>query len=188
MNSDNFLQLTKEHNKLINELNKKSNNLKINLFNKIDSSKVEELINTKSLDILSDKFKNSLLLNYELNIMTPKKTNVTSIEEYTKLAFDYIDKYKLCYGSEKLEDIDWNIHTSSSNKYELEKNEVVFDNTLCPIYKYDLSTFNFIKRLTEYLGLIDSHVKCEFKYIYDKNFDTIEIVILCRYKKIDLLS
>lgn len=175
--------LIKEHKTFINELNQLLKKDSFLIFNDnvgYQDIKDNDIHNTNFLNI---EFIKSLFLKFKLINHDPKIDNINNIEDFTIVAEKYLKDLRFFYGYHKFEDSMWRTYRFNNNKkYEINSNEVVFDNTICVANKNDNDIIYNIELIKSFLLKISDKIKCDIKFIYETKFDVVNICLLCRYE------
>jgi hypothetical protein len=164
-----LLNYQKEHSEFIEKLNNASKD------NLIFNSSGDNIISK-----LSPSFVRSLELYDQLINIHPEKIQINDINKLSVILIDFFNKFKNTYGSSKLDDSEWSLYTCDSDKYELDKDTLIFDNSICPIHQYDSDTFNYVSSLVNYIRKLSDNIKADFKYIMDNDNYIINIIIICK--------
>jgi hypothetical protein len=142
---------------------------KINLSNIINKNLHNMDINEK-LNILkkikTEHYINKELLKFEFENYIPKicQKRKDIIKEMNYI----LKRYQYIAGGYKLED-EWTFYNFENNKYELYKNEIIFENSISQYYKEnDEEHLIFINKIVEKFRKISDKTKVNFKYIKDK--------------------
>lgn len=129
-------------------------------------------------------------LKLELQTLDPPK--VTNWNDFVSSATKYLEKYKNA-GGNLLEDSSWVMHSNSIyadkstrvcdvDKYDLYKNEIVFDNSVELRYQHCVKTLKYVKNMVALLSKLTDKVKVTYKYVPDEKYKICWIIIKCRDK------
>jgi hypothetical protein len=129
--------------------------------------------------ILTENRLNRELLAYELRHYQPEQ--VKTFNDVVSAAEKYLARYHQLAGGFLLEDNKWNLHKHDDKivKYQLKANEVIFDNSLLGIYKYDGETISYVKALVGFLSRLSGSIRTTYKYINEPHDDIVWIVLFC---------
>jgi hypothetical protein len=131
--------------------------------------------------ILSEHEINKLLLNYELRFMN-SKIKTDNLEEFTKIALNYLNRYQGTIGLDKLlEDNKWNIrtHTDNIKKYDIDEGTIIFDNSMLEKNYNKYETHEYLRNLVKLLSSLSDTIKVSLKYLKLNKHGIIWTVIQC---------
>lgn len=151
-------------------LEKMAEHIHINLEKMSFDEKINLLKNIISEDKLNEHLLEFELHNFQNKI---KYNNLNSLVPRVKYL---LERYHPVSGN-LLEDEEWNIHTYNSKKYELGKNEIIFDNSIKIDHSNDEKTMNYIKTMTNLFSSLTDQFTVRYKYIDDKDEDICWIII-----------
>lgn len=161
--------------------NEKNNNL-ANLINKNFNKLSKEEKNRFLIKCLSEEEVNNLLLKFELENYSPNKSDINSFEEFIKIASKSLNRYQSKAGGFLIEDNEWIIHRNNSKDYEIENNQVVFENSVSIENVKDYDTINYLKKILSLLKRFsDKVIVCE-EFIKSKKDGVYWILFKCEYK------
>ena len=108
---------------------------------------LEEIIKRK-INISNREFLLNLLLTNEISNETFDLINdFDTMEKFMEYTFD---RYTQLTNNTQLEDEKWTKHTNNSSKYTLTDFEVVFENSIKKVHKYDAATLEHFHKLLNY--------------------------------------
>jgi len=131
---------------------------------------------------LDDQQINNELLKFELKYLKITAKNMT-MEEFIKETTAILKRYQSKAGGFLIEDDEWTLHNHKSKKYPLKKNEILFENTLVNIYKNDLETNIFLKRIINLLQNLASNFSVCLKFNKSHRDKIYWIIIKCKKLK-----
>jgi len=150
------------------------------IHNKLDEMSDEVIMETliKCISITQAK---KMLLTYELDYYEPKKLDMT-LDEFIKKSIRFLNRYQYKVGGDLFDDHEWIIHDHTSDKYNLNSNEIVIENSICRLDKYDMATAEYIVKLTQILNRLSTNVIVTTRLIVSKRDDLNWIVMKCVLK------
>jgi hypothetical protein len=201
---DTGVELIEIKNNIDNEIKLREDNLnkyivKTKFYNLINQIKEE---NKQKISVNITSYDDSNILRY-LSNRYPSSTNyvVNILEndfnlEFNKSLKDYksiinfmryiFARYHNKIGGNLFED-DWVMYKYEKNqtKYELNKNEIIFDNSINTVYRKDINTINYIKRLQDLFQKVtkDSNYKISLKMIEDEKHNIIVVAFMLKPRK-----
>jgi hypothetical protein len=105
----------------------------------------------------------SLLLNFELEHYEEKSFNSLSLEQFEEKALKILKRYHWKAGGFLLEDVEWMVHKSNSQKYDIKKNELLFENTVDVSDMNDDMTIRYLNSLQKRLKSLSKNIEIELK-------------------------
>lgn len=161
----------------LNNLTEKNINMAEYIHDNISKMGEIEMMNIHAKIIDIRKIKNDLLKYEMLNLDLGIK--LSTLDECKTFVTKYLKRYHLHTGGFLCEDSDWTIHTSLSNvrKYKLKENELIFENSIKDIHKYDTQ---LTKYFAEILQFFKRHMNdnINIKYYLIKHSDKICWIVL----------
>lgn len=128
--------------------------------NKMDDIERKHLL----LKLLDNERINSDLLKYELKYLNLGK-KITSMNKFVKFVDKMLKRYHTA-GGYHLEDTEWSVHHSTSTKYPLKINEVLFENSIKRVHKYDFHTRVFLNDLRHFFRIhMGKNLMISYKFI-----------------------
>ena len=118
------------------------------------------------------------LLRYEL-LNLNLDTKISSLNDGKKFISKYLKRYHLHVGGFLCEDSEWTIHTPKTNikKYPLKHNEIIFENSIKDIHKYDSNLTTYFSELLQFFKRhMDNNMSV--KYYLIKHTDKICWIVL----------
>ncbi len=95
-------------------------------------------------------------------------------------------RYHNKIGGQLFED-EWVMYSGnkSQTKYELNKNEVIFDNSINLVYRKDINTINYIRKLQDLFQEVtkESKYKVSLKMIEDEKHHIIIVAFMVKERK-----
>ena len=111
-------------------------------YHKMDEIELK-IIALKCMDL--NDFKR-IILSYELRNFKPnQKIETMTLNKFKTHALKLLNRYQCKAGGFLIEDNEWCVHDNTSVKYEVEKNELLFENTILSVFKlkkHIFSSFN----------------------------------------------
>lgn len=104
------------------------------------------------MNLLDDKRIKSDLLKYELRYLNLNK-KISDFDNFVNFVRDTLKRYHMSAGGYLCEDTEWNEHDHTSTKYPLKSNEVIFENSIKGIDRYDFQITTFISDLLHFLDI-----------------------------------
>jgi hypothetical protein len=99
--------------------------------------------------LLDDKKVSSDLMKYELRYLNLGR-RISDFNEFIKFVREALSRYHMKAGGYLCEDTEWSEHSSSSSKYPLKPNEVIFENSIKKTNRFDLEVTTFIYDLLNF--------------------------------------
>lgn len=144
-----------------------------------DMMNEQELLMIATKCISKNKLK-QILLQYELKNWIPLKKKMT-INEFAKIAQKLLHRYQSRAGGFMIEDREWTLHKHGSNKYNLRKNEILFENTLSDDYRTDKETREYLFDIILLLNKLSDNITVSLHNMVSER-DTIQwLMIKCTY-------
>lgn len=115
-------------------------------FNKMTD---DDLYNVYKSIVSIEKIKNELLYN-ELN-----NININKINDYDECKLfmeNTFLRYQPTIINAQLEDDEWIVHDNTSKRYPLKDGEIIYENTIKFVHKYDVNTINYLTKLHTYFN------------------------------------
>ena len=145
----------------------------------------EQEINSHLLKNMTLNEKKSILLRKILNNNKMLKKNVIpsdniSMKQYIKICKNILNVYKGKKITNVIEDDTWILHNSESKKYPLNKDEILFENTVSLAYISDNLLIEYLENLIIYINNMVQNFKAKFKIIESRNDGVGFVVILCK--------
>lgn len=144
---------------------------KINLNNL--SEKEIDVFLVKSMS-LSDKIKYLLMKQITVSDID---INLNNLKDFSKVCTHYFSLYKANVLTNTIEDDVWNIHDKSSLKYNINDNEIIFENTISSVYCHDKITLEYLESIILLFNKISRFIKVSYKFI-DLDQYNISIIII----------
>lgn len=155
------------------------NDLALYIHTHLDTMSEQELKMIANKCIHENMLK-SLVLKYEMKHWNPEKSKMT-LSDFTLCAKKLLFRYQSRAGGFLLEDREWIVHSHTSKKYELKKNEIVFENTLSSDYTFDKEVREYIFDIITLLNKLSDNIKVSLhKYIADRD-SLCWIILKCKY-------
>lgn len=133
------------------------------------------------LKCLTEKKINKELLEFELRYYVEKHKPM-SITEFTKKAKDILNRYQCKAGGFYIEDMDWEVHRSNSEQYDVKDYQVLFVNSIDKIDKNDNENLCYLKRLIKRLNSLSKEIEVEYDFFEPKKGGINWIEIWCSNK------
>lgn len=143
-----------------------------NNFNKMSEIELKYMINK----CISKKDITKIILTYELLHYKPEPKQM-ALDEFIKEVSSILQRYQGKAGGYSIEDSIWAVHKRDSERYEMEDNEVVFENTLFITSERDEETALFMKRIINRLESISTNFELELQFKKDRKNQVIYIII-----------
>jgi hypothetical protein len=122
-----------------------------------------------------------ILLEFELKYYEEIPKKIT-LKKFTILAKKILDRYQCKGGGYYIEDMDWEIHTYTSENYDIKENQVLFVNSIDKMDKDDNETIAYMKRITKRINGLSEDIDVEYEF-HDPEEDGINwIEIWCTDK------
>lgn len=144
------------------------------LINKNYSSMTPEEMRHIALKCLTDSDIKHILLKYELQNLHREPSDI-HLNEFEKIAVKKLLKYQSRAGGFCFGDRIWKIHDSTSKKYHIYDNELVFENTLDANSFQDHETIEYLNDILLVLNEISTRIKVT---IHSKYSDRDKIYIM----------
>jgi len=141
-----------------------------NNYRKLEESEMRVLVN-KCLELQDVK---EILLNYELNHFQNTQPTEMTLNTFIKTAKQIFERYHALESN--FEDKEWILHESGSLHYQVDQNEVIFENTI-KIVDYDSKTRTYITNLIHRLKSISINIKVNAKCKEDYKNKIMHIII-----------
>ena len=123
------------------------------------------------------------LLHYELIYYNPE-TKISDLSDMTQLMDLTLKKFRPNIMNTCIEDSEWTIHTlDTSIKYEMLPDEVIFDNSIKTVYRYNNDTFQYLHDLKFYLLKHIDQTKLGLEMKIVESQEQISWIIYRLYKK-----
>jgi hypothetical protein len=116
------------------------------------------------------------LLRYELKYYKDEIV-INTFDEFLIATKSILDRYQGKAGGLVMEDNDWGMHTSKSEKYALLRDEVVFDNSIKQLNMNDYETLFYLKMLVNRLKCLSNKVIVKYKLANDKDNKICWVII-----------
>lgn len=132
-----------------------------NNYDKLDDNELK-IIAMKCLT--SNEIK-KILLSYELKYHDEETYDKMSLDEFTKKATYYLNRYQCRAGGFFIEDQEWSIYRYDDNELglDIKENEVLFENTVFITYSNDYETVKYLDNLVDKLNSIASNISVELR-------------------------
>lgn len=158
-------------------LKKSDNNLAEYIHDNVDNMDEHEmrLFANRCLNYLEVR---AILLDYDLKYYKYKQSEEEyTLSEFKKIAQKVFHKYHWKAGGLLIEDSEWTFHDSSSNKYNIKGNEILFENTVPIVDTDDYNTSFYLDKLVERLSRMSANILVEYrtKQNYKSKFMSILI-------------
>jgi hypothetical protein len=163
-----------------NSINNKSKNDKRDLANHIfknyDTMDETEMriMATKCLD--ANDFKKTLLL-FELKHYKSNVKESITLNDFKIVAFNVFRRYQCKAGGFCIEDNEWTVYDSKTTKYDVNENEIVFENTINLVDVYDTESDEFLIYLVKRLGSIAKNIKVSLRQKHHKKSKVMTLLI-----------
>ncbi len=145
------------------------------IHNNYDHMSLEEMKHVV-LKCLTEKDIRHILLKYELKYIQ-RKPSCVSLEQFKKIAIKYLHRYQSKAGGFRIGDCDWTIHDTTSRKYTINANEIVFENTINDNELHTRETVEYLEGILRLLNSISSQVVVTLHTkFYDR--DKIQLLML----------
>lgn len=147
----NFLRLNKLDNQknIVNDFKNNTNNQNTAYYINKNLDKLDDNEKGHLLITLLDNKKISLeLLKFELKYLTLDK-KISDFQEFIDFTRESLIRYHIISGN-LCEDNEWTEFYPNSTKYSLKKGEMLFENSLKRINKYDSQIVNYIDNLLNF--------------------------------------
>ena len=141
-----------------------------------DTMTINEMKNMV-LECMKEKKIRKELLEFELRYYS-KQSGAMSIKKFTKFAKEILDRYQSKAGGFWIEDMDWEIHRSESEKYDVKNHEVLFANSVDKTDKDDNENLHYLKRLVTRLNSLSEEIEVKYEF-YGPEKGLIWIGIWC---------
>lgn len=189
-----------DNSKILNEMNIYANKYKLeysnedsyevkekdkiakHIHNNIHKMNFNEKINYYKKFLTETKI-NKELLKFELCNYVPEK-KINNFNQLIKTIEKLLKRYHNMAGGFLLEDNQWNLHLEGSYKYNLKKNEAIFDNSIKDDNTNSEETYNYIKQLVSLFSQLTDKYIVRFKYLPDRQEKIHWTVIKISQKKI----
>ena len=136
---------------------------------------------------LSNKYSNNHMINILENDFSLEKekrfNDLNLIINFMRYIFA---RYHNKIGGQLFED-EWIMYSGnkSQTKYELNKNELIFDNSINLVYRKDINTINYIRKLQDLFQEVtkESKYKVSLKMIEDEKHHIIIVAFMVKERK-----
>lgn len=143
-------------------------------YNKMDEVELK-MIALKCMDINDYK---RIILSYELRNYKPQqKISIMSLDKFKTHALKIFSRYQCKAGGFLIEDNEWIVHENNSTKYEVEKNELLFENTINIIDENDNESECFLDYLVEQLNSIADNIEVELRQKQNEYSKVISLLL-----------
>lgn len=171
-----------ENNSIFIPTSKNNNTDLAELINKTYNSMTPEEMRYIALKCLTDTDIKHILLKYELQNLQREPSDIP-LNEFEKIATKQLLKYQSRAGGFRFGNRIWKLYDSTSKKYHIYNNEIVFENTLDANSFKDHETLEYLNDILLVLNNISTKIKVTIhsKYFYR---DKIHIIMLkCKETK-----
>lgn len=149
------------------------------LINKNYNSMTQEEMKHIALKCLTDTDIKHILLKYELQNLHRVPLDL-HLSEFTKIAAKKLLKYQSRAGGFRFGDRIWKIHDSTSKKYHIYDNEIVFENTLDANSLQDHETIEYLNNILQMLNDISKRIKVTIHSKYSDRDKTHIMMLKCK--------
>ena len=170
-------------NKIDNTFNKKKEYIvddTINNINRMDKKDMDKLLNK----CLSYNQTRTLLLKYEMKNRKSIK-NFDTLDNVIKYISNLLHRYHHRAGGFLLEDDTWTVHKSLSKKYNINSNQVYFENSVPKEYVHDNDTIEYIRDIYNMLNNINENLKVKYELKNSRHDNIIWVIFKCTYKQLN---
>lgn len=141
-------------------------------YNKMTSNELQSTV----LKCLTEKQMKHIILNFELFHHKPE-SKAMSLDNFTKEASRYLERYQSKAGGFLLDDISWKIHRNGSKRYDIEENEVLFENSICKKLIDDPKTRDYLEKLESFLDGLADNITVDLRF-KDNREDKLSYVLI----------
>lgn len=163
-----------ENNAIYSPIPNNKDPLLAELINKNYNSMTSEEMRIIALKCLTDFDIKHILLKYEMKNL-PRVPSDIHLHEFKNVAEKILLKYQSKAGGFYFCDRKWKIHDSTSKKYHIYENELVFENTLDANSFQDHETIEYLNDILLALNKISTRVKVT---IHSKYLDRDKVYIM----------
>lgn len=149
-------------------------------FNNMDENELKIL----ALKCLGENNLKKILLNHELNYFRHEKKHMT-LDQFKNKAQLIFNRYQNKAGGFLLEDIDWVVYDHTATKYDINGNELLFENAVDVTDDDDTDTDLYLKNIVEMLQSLTSNIEIEIREKYHKKGKLVSYLIWCTDKTIE---
>ena len=141
-------------------------------YNTMDETEIKNIA-IQCMDINDAKH---ILLDYELTHYkdTPK---IMTLDEFSKTALTILNRFQGKAGGFLIEDLQWTLYTTTTKKYEIHSNEILFENTLNICDYDDHETECFLNKIVRRLGSITSNITIDLRFHKDVKKKIVYVLI-----------
>jgi len=189
MKKYNLLHILEKQTNYQNNINLKESQESQELANYIHKNyyKMDEielkLIALKCIDLNEVK---RIILSYELKNYKPEQKNGTmSLNKFKIHAFKLFNRYQCKAGGFYIEDNEWIMHDNTSVKYEVDNNELLFENTISVVDENDNESEYFLEYLVKRLNLIADNIDVELRQKQNEHSKVINVLLWVTDKNIE---
>lgn len=119
------------------------------------------------------------ILEFELKNYKGEKVKHKSLDEYVKEAKKLFKRYQCKAGGYNIEDMEWGVYRSGSDKYDVRENEVLFENTISMKDKDDDETNDYLDDIAKRLERIAENIKIDVRFKKAREDRLVWILIWC---------
>ncbi len=157
-----------------------ANKIYCNLNNENHSLEIDEMKKIVLVCMHPNEIK-SKLLHFELKYFEEEKKPM-DLEEFKKQTISILQRYQSKAGGFRMEDIDWTLHTSNSDIYDMEENEILFENSINKCDYLDAETNSFLRLLIKRLSSLTDDIMVELRFVESEEDNLYWILLWCTHK------
>lgn len=144
----------------------------------LDVNSVPELV----LKCLTGADMKRIIALHELKYYKEIPVEMT-LSEFAEKAVEILNRYQYRAGGFRIEDSEWQVHTSESKDYDVKSYEVMFENNVNTVDMHDVDTDEYIYYLMKRLKRLATNIRVEFRYKEVKKDRVTWIMIWATDKK-----
>ncbi len=145
-----------------------------------------KVIALKCMDL--NEFKR-IILSYELKNYKPEqKIKTMSLDKFKTHVLKLLNRYQCKAGGFLIEDNEWSVHDNTSVKYEVEKNELLFENTISVVDEDDNEADCFLEYLVKRLNLIADNIDVILRQKQNEHSKVISLLLWAIDKNIEFTA
>lgn len=118
------------------------------------------------LKCMTEKQIKKILMEFELRQYRPASKGEMSLDKFIKKTLNVLSRYQCRAGGYYIEDMEWTVHRSDSDDYEVEDYQVVLINSIDIKDSEDNETIKYMENIVEYLNCISDNIEVE-QDVYD---------------------
>ena len=151
------------------------------IFNNLNNLTKSEIIIYLNKLLSFNEVKEQLLLKLLQNHIFSKVT-INSIDDLKNVCNKVLKIYNPKIINTSLEDEEWLIYNNTSTKYELFKDEILFENTIPIVDTHDINMINYLEHICTILRNLSSNVDIKYRVLESRKNKIGIIIIKCSYK------